>query len=199
MRNEIKYRSDFGTLMNIIIKLGGVQSYPTRQVNSIYFDDIFFSDFNDSEEGTVPRKKIRFRWYGKSEIKFPSKGTLEIKETHANHREKHSRRFDNPVSSIDLIKVAESIRNKILQPVLLVSYKREYFETSEGLRLTLDYNIEFSKLDSNHAIIAKSSDLSNILELKVGIDKDYESISREFSNLRVRYSKYCEGLNSFNF
>ena len=41
------------------------KKFESRQINSYYFDTPFLKDFIDSEEGTVPRKKLRFRWYGK--------------------------------------------------------------------------------------------------------------------------------------
>ena len=40
------------------------KNYPDRIINSIYFDNNSLSMFLDSEEGLVPRKKIRIRWYG---------------------------------------------------------------------------------------------------------------------------------------
>ena len=37
--------------------------YAQRKIFSVYFDTDNFKDFYTSEEGTVPRKKIRFRTY----------------------------------------------------------------------------------------------------------------------------------------
>ena len=37
--------------------------YPKREINSIYFDNSQLKSYYDSLEGTVPRKKIRLRYY----------------------------------------------------------------------------------------------------------------------------------------
>ena len=42
--------------------------YDDRIVNSLYFENISNSMFHDSEEGVVPRKKIRVRNYPQSKI-----------------------------------------------------------------------------------------------------------------------------------
>ena len=54
------------------------QSYPKRRINSLYFDDSFFSSVEESYEGNSIRSKKRMRWYGQS--KEPVHATLEIKE-----------------------------------------------------------------------------------------------------------------------
>ena len=37
--------------------------YPKRVINSCYFDSHDLRCFYDSDEGVLPRKKIRLRWY----------------------------------------------------------------------------------------------------------------------------------------
>ena len=62
-----------------------IRVYPSRQINSIYFDTNNFKDFKNNFEGTVPRKKVRIRFYGNNyDIKnfFKLKNYyLEIKKT----------------------------------------------------------------------------------------------------------------------
>ena len=77
-RQEYKFSIDGVFLEKIRSKLILVKKFDKRVVNSYYYDTINFDDFIDSEEGTVPRKKIRFRWYG---YKKSYQGNLEIKET----------------------------------------------------------------------------------------------------------------------
>ncbi len=43
--------------------------YPKRKIHSIYFDNINYQSFNDSIEGSNPRKKIRIRHYPKQKKK----------------------------------------------------------------------------------------------------------------------------------
>ena len=37
--------------------------YPSRTINSVYFDTNDLRLFFESEEGLLPRKKLRIRWY----------------------------------------------------------------------------------------------------------------------------------------
>ena len=65
-RNEIKFRLSYGDqylLKSKLLSLGMKQLYPSRFINSQYFDTEKLQMFFDSEEGIVPRKKIRVRWY----------------------------------------------------------------------------------------------------------------------------------------
>ena len=71
-RKEFKFRVTNNDL--ILIKkrlLSDTMSvlYPSRRVNSIYFDTKCLKMFTESEEGTLPRKKIRLRWYNDDENK----------------------------------------------------------------------------------------------------------------------------------
>ena len=60
-RNEIKFKLDNSNLIKFKNETKLFLAYPQRRVFSIYFDTIDYKDFIDSEEGTVPRKKIRIR------------------------------------------------------------------------------------------------------------------------------------------
>jgi SPX domain protein involved in polyphosphate accumulation len=65
-RKEKKIRlsyADFFKIQNEMINRGFIELHPARIVNSLYFDNENLSFFVDSEEGVLPRKKIRVRWY----------------------------------------------------------------------------------------------------------------------------------------
>ena len=65
-RKEIKYRlslSDQKILKNKLISEGLKKLYPKRKISSIYFDTKNLNFHLNSEEGVLPRKKIRIRWY----------------------------------------------------------------------------------------------------------------------------------------
>ena len=71
-RKEIKYRLNLSELFNLkkdLIKKGMKKLYNSRKINSCYFDTKDLSFFSQSEEGTLPRRKIRVRWYN-NEMKF---------------------------------------------------------------------------------------------------------------------------------
>ena len=48
-------------LKKMIINNEGKNLYPSRTINSIYFDNQKLSMYTQSIEGVVPRKKIRIR------------------------------------------------------------------------------------------------------------------------------------------
>ena len=65
-RREKKFRlskSDQKLLKISLLKKGMSTLYPKRIVTSCYFDTKDLRIFRESDEGILPRKKIRFRWY----------------------------------------------------------------------------------------------------------------------------------------
>ena len=94
--------------------------YPTRVINSIYFDNQTFSMFNQSIEGVLPRKKIRLRVYSKNffnshEIK------KEVKISSVEGRYKISEITKDPLQLINLGIFDQSYG--LCHPVLNVLYK----------------------------------------------------------------------------
>ena len=65
-RKEKKYqlcKSEMVEVKKKLFSLGMRELFPSRIVNSCYFDTKNLSLHHDSEEGVMPRKKIRVRWY----------------------------------------------------------------------------------------------------------------------------------------
>ena len=66
-RKEKKFRltlSDQKILKSSLLTLGMRELFPSRIINSTYFDTDHLDMYINSEEGILPRKKIRVRWYG---------------------------------------------------------------------------------------------------------------------------------------
>jgi hypothetical protein len=89
LRSEKKYitRSP-AHAFEVINFLGAREQYSQRAVSSIYFDTLSFNSFFDGEEGSVPRKKYRYRVYD-TNLQSTEKGTatsgvFEKKETYSN-------------------------------------------------------------------------------------------------------------------
>ena len=59
--------SDYLKLKNFIFNLGGSEFYPKRKINSLYFDNSNNEMYLHSEDGCLPRKKIRIRNYPNNE------------------------------------------------------------------------------------------------------------------------------------
>ena len=63
-----------------------INQYPSRKVNSIYFDDLNFSSVRENLDGVSNKKKIRVRWYGvKNKLIKPH---LEIKSKKVQKHQK---------------------------------------------------------------------------------------------------------------
>ena len=66
LRVEQKFCIHSNKLQEFYIWLNSNQGkilYPKRKITSIYFDNLSFTSYTDAIEGTVPRKKIRLRFY----------------------------------------------------------------------------------------------------------------------------------------
>ena len=65
-RKERKFRlshSDFLKLKVSLFKKGMKELHDERVVSSLYFDTLGLFFYKASEEGTLPRRKFRVRWY----------------------------------------------------------------------------------------------------------------------------------------
>ena len=90
-RKEKKYRLSFSDLASVkkqLFQTGMVSLHPTRLINSCYFDNSELRLFHESEEGILPRKKFRIRWYNKSNI-----FTEEIKISSIEGRFKYQKKL----------------------------------------------------------------------------------------------------------
>tara|TARA_X000000950_G_scaffold71120_1_gene88216 strand:+ start:1150 stop:1752 length:603 start_codon:yes stop_codon:yes gene_type:complete len=178
-------------LVKKFLKLNSAKKlYNSRVVKSLYFDNNSFDMFQNSEEGIVPRKKIRIRSYPK----FNNKFFLEIKISSVEGRFKKS----NEISDTQYL---ELIKNGIFdkqyghcKPKIYVKYLREYY-IMKNTRITYDKDIEY--LNVQQRILGKEN--SRVLELKPNKDKNTDELFLDFPFSRIRYSKYCFGINKFQY
>ena len=79
LEDKIKLHiSDKVKLKNLIKDQHGKELYPKREISSIYFDNKNLDMYKESEDGTLPRKKIRIRNYPKDKQKIKSETTSNI-------------------------------------------------------------------------------------------------------------------------
>ena len=72
-RKERKFRlshSDFLKLKVSLFKKGMKELHDERVVSSLYFDTLGLFFYKASEEGTLPRRKFRVRWYNDDKAKL---------------------------------------------------------------------------------------------------------------------------------
>lgn len=185
-----------------------LQSYDSRVVNSIYYDDDANSSVSDNISGISKRQKFRVRWYG-SDISYKPK--LEIKTRVNKTGLKMNLDFpeeNTAIQTLNLLEIGEAFQLTLrkqfpnfslnLNPKIQVRYEREYFEDSQGLRVTIDQNINFWDVNRvskpfSSAIIPYSQ---NVIEFKF-ITDSYPMVCdllRMTNFLPKRHSKYLIGL-----
>ena len=191
-RSEKKYKLSYGDSFKIksqLISLGMKKLFPDREIHSEYLDTKELKMFSDSEEGILPRKKIRYRWYNSAQEVHK-----EIKISSIEGRYKKTY-FIGP------IKLSQLNQNKLydknygaIYPYILIKYLREYF-IYKKLRFTFDTNIEYEKIDSN--IIFKSIDKDCVMEIKASSTINDDYLEKIMYKQTERFSKYCRGIKSF--
>ena len=125
IRREKKYHINKKHLLEYVKKFN-FYFRSSRIINSIYFDRHDERYHLDGEEGIVPRKKVRIRWYGLAELNS-EKCNLEIKKTLYNSKIKFSQPW-NKIQKIckdeefmNLIKEKNKSISNILHPKINIS------------------------------------------------------------------------------
>ena len=192
-RQEYKFLINRTHFEKIKSKLILIKKYNKRIVNSYYYDTVNLDDFIDSEEGTVPRKKIRFRWYGNKKVKH---GNFEIKETFDLKRKKTKLKINN--FDTDISNILDKYK-KNYQPILKISYDREYYYSNLlRLDITYDANISYERINKNYMKMSKFKETSNILEIKTAVSYDPNFFLSTLGNKIVKNSKYCVAINKLS-
>lgn len=179
--------TDYLLFKNYLKKIGSKLLYPKRKIFSTYFDNLFFKMYFDTEEGIVPRKKIRIRKYITKNI---NNSNLETKISSVEGRFKTTKKISKKQYDEFLKNGFFDNQYGICYPVISVAYLREYYSL-EGQRITLDTNISYNSFKSKVIV----QDIQNcIIEIK-GNEKFKKNY---FDNLipfqRIRHSKYLDGL-----
>jgi hypothetical protein len=163
--------------------------YKPRVVRSLYFENINNDIYNNSIEGTLPRKKIRVRSYPEDEKK---EFYLEKKISSVEGRFKQKKKINN----LNLEKIIKYGFNDNVygccKPLIYVEYNRHYYMLNK-IRLTHDNNIRYYLFKSR---IVKSEE-NQIFEIKTNYEADLDELNTNFPMNRTRFSKYCNGFEKF--
>jgi hypothetical protein len=182
--------------------------FPTRQINSIYFDDYSYSSLEDSIEGNSLRTKKRIRWYGIQKKKVDA--TLEIKKKQGIYswKQLYKNKYTvnpNAKSWSEMVEnkdQEDSYNTELLNqiPRSILSYNRQYFCSFNGkIRITIDQNLQsFSQNFSNTPNLARAKKHYNhmIIEVKIASKDEHlvKLVRQEIPFTPRRFSKYCESL-----
>lgn len=193
-RKEKKFRltlSDFQMLKFNLFERGMKELYPEREVQSYYYDTKELKIFEDSEEGILPRKKIRVRKYNKENIY-----TQEIKITSEEGRYKTTKPLKDTFNKINYYESFLDNQYGLLIPTLSVSYFRKYYFLDD-LRITFDSNISYQNLRNDLGI--SIIDPECVMEIKTDILTEDDFIFKIINLPTSRFSKYCRGIIMLNF
>lgn len=203
---------DFDFLVTNLMKsnLRFYKPFPSRRINSLYFDSSNYSSINESLAGDSLRIKTRLRWYGKHLA--PNDPTLEKKFKKGIHSWKYLQptKFKYLENAEDWFGALTNQHSKnetcirqllpITQqnPVSLVSYYRYYYESKDrSVRVTIDKNLEFFDQrikKSPNLRYSRKINRTIVCEIKIdkkNIDK-ITDFTNEISFQSQRFSKYCE-------
>ena len=218
-RYEIKFVLDEAEFAKALSWLYACTSacvaHPARTVNSVYFDDPGYSSVRDNLAGISERCKIRLRWYHDADRNNINDAKLEVKyrKGRLGHKDRYS------LSGLEKDLLLTEYRDLFpyvhtylggddvfviedhLSPTLHVSYRREYFEGLNGIRVTFDRPIMF------YSPLAHSrpfEDISvsyphTIMEIKFAPEQK-DDVSNSLCHLNLtpkRHSKYLVGLAAF--
>lgn len=174
---------------NYLINNKAEKLFEPRIINSIYFDNDNFQMFEDSEEGIVPRKKIRIRHYNHDGYSL-----LEKKISSGEGRFKTSNRIS--------IKKDYYLKYGLLddtyglcKPKVKVSYLRSYYKFNK-FRITIDENISYQKFFYINNKFKKNLSEEVVVEVKSNNLSNYNDFEKNFPFTKVRFSKYSKAISS---
>jgi len=182
--------------------------YDNRAVNSLYFDDVSFSSVRDNLAGISQRNKLRLRWYGEQKHTLPifevktKNGRLGCKTTYPIQS------IENSLMKLNIDKITSKcisgleeqniVFDEHLVPTLQVNYEREYYETHEGIHITIDQNIQFSDtqlhttLDENNSFPYPFKVME--IKFKPSMKNTVAKLIKPLHITPKRHSKYLVGL-----
>ena len=214
-RYELKYIINNNSISEylklILINANAKKKYDKRIVNSIYFDDINFTNANDNLIGLSLRKKFRLRWYNNSDKLFFE---TKIKKNRLNFKKILQLSLnDKKINNLSIFELNEIFQRQVLKkhkiisnylnPTLGVSYWRDYYENNDGIRITVDNNINFYQTINSKKINEVNYTKYNysVLEIKFqpNLLKHANKILVNFKTLLSRHSKYLIGLKLLNY
>lgn len=189
-RKEKKIRvtvNEFFKLQSLLQQRGMKSLFKPRVISSIYLDTVDMNMFHDSEEGVLPRKKVRIRWYNEDK-----KFTLENKTSSIEGRFKVTSKLDSSLLDNELIiKSRMDSQYGLIQPILKVSYERSYFMLN-NMRITFDKNITYQYLRTENN--RKYFEPERVVEIKIPISCSDDFVEKHIPYPTARFSKYSRGL-----
>ena len=189
-RKEKKFKvtiHDYNKFQNLLFNQGMKLLHVPRLISSIYFDTKNLQMFYDSEEGTLPRKKIRVRWYNNN-----NHFVMEKKISSVEGRYK-TKMILTTISDTEQLLLEHYFDNQYgnVIPSLKISYIRSYFNFN-SMRITFDEQIKYQNVQAGFKRIY--TDPERIVEIKIPITCSDDYIEKYIPYATSRFSKYSRGI-----
>ncbi|MDC1399960.1 VTC domain-containing protein [Gammaproteobacteria bacterium] len=183
-RSEVKFRHTKAEVYRLKAQLksqGMKLLFPSRIINSIYFDNAGWTMFHESNEGVMPRKKFRLRTYEGAHERC----LFELKVSSPEGRYKESKVI-NPETSRNLLEKGKYFAGYgLCTPRIQITYQRGYYQF-EDLRLTFDTNLRYSQ----YGQVKSYADEEAVMEAKFEHGGSCNSIYSSVHLVPSRFSKY---------
>ena len=163
--------------------------YPTRLIRSYYFDTYRMQMYLDSEEGIVPRKKLRIRDYPNEN----SEKAIETKISSFEGRFKKSKKLTINENKTLLKNGKIDKLYGLCNAKIIVLYQRSYF-ILKNIRITFDENIKYFKINSS----IEANENYNVMEIKTQDMNSKDYLNKLIPYPRRRFSKYSRGCEFLN-
>ncbi len=186
-RKEVKFllpMTQFAFIKNQLSKLNFIEQYETRKVHSIYFDTIDEDFFYDSLDGIANRMKVRCRYYNEGEgIQLEKKIKRDVLG------KKDLLKLGKEAPKLNDFAAWEQKASQWcalpLKATALIEYQRNYyFNSSKGIRITLDHQLHTKELRFGRSRSMKDS---FVIEIKCGPEVD---LDLGIQVIPQRFSKY---------
>jgi len=199
-RYERKFLLRSGQLQELSVRLrflGFHETYKSRTVHSVYFDDLHYSAMRDNIDGNPVRDKLRVRYYDND----MSSTNIEIKHKRSYLGYKTNIPIQTSNSSLSaVLSTADSWCRQhldiIMVPTAYVEYDRQYLECG-WLRATCDMKVTGGRLIGSEIIYGIMPPYE-VLEFKYPshYDEEFRFFYRSISDLLMRNTKSSKYTNS---
>jgi len=187
------------------------RAYGDRVVNNVYFDSPDWEHYADNLSGRSLRTKCRLRWYG--EVEAAEEVVFEAK--HRRNATGHKRQHTIPTATLGLADLPFArlytrlrpllpgdLRVRLDQghrPALYNRYRREYYATASGVRMTVDTGIVYASVQggSVRTLRPMPSAAPTVVEVKYPSVRrpQAEEALRRMPFRATRSSKYVIGVD----
>lgn len=216
-RYEVKFVTAEHNLQLILnwIKLhtkGFKIPYADRRVNNIYFDKHNYYAYSENISGASVRHKVRYRWYGESEL--PIAGKLEIKCRRNVFGWKKVFDVSNMVDLENSPRSMDTFRKSLLSnltkgerlwlennphPVMLNRYKRKYFISGDSkVRITVDTDLAvYDQRYKPYVNTNRKANIPKTIIIEVKCDRENRDLlSQVISGIPIRVSRNSKYVNA---